>query len=124
MFPCRGVSNEISTCDGLTSASASFLALEDPDTSSGSSSGSSFFSFFAPPPNIEKTLSLTPAAAEVAVEATLLANPVIVVAVDSGSPDLGSPEVARSSRVSDFVSVFADMFVFESRPVTTFPVDS
>jgi len=40
-------------------------ALEEPEGSLASST-SSFFSFLGPPPNMEKTLSLTAAAAEVA----------------------------------------------------------
>ena len=122
--------------NGLTSASASFFALEEPDASSGSSSGSSFFSFLAPPPNMEKTLSLTPAAAEVADEAALPAISVYVAGVDpsvavaSGWADLGSLEAACSSVGSGFVSVFADMLALEivigtmAVLVLVLPVDS
>jgi hypothetical protein len=44
--------------------------LEAPDGSSTSSSASAFFSFLGPPPNMEKTLSLTAEAASVAFSVT------------------------------------------------------
>lgn len=52
--------------------SSSFWALADPDLSFSSSS-SSFFSFLAPPPNIEKTLLEATVAAEVTVAAAVVA---------------------------------------------------
>jgi hypothetical protein len=52
---------------GFSAAAASFWALADPELSPRSSS--SVFSFLAPPPNIAKTLSFTPTAAEVTVAA-------------------------------------------------------
>jgi len=57
---------------GFSSAAAAFWAFADPDVSPRSSS-SSFFSFLAPPPNIENTLSATPVAAAVTVEAAVVA---------------------------------------------------
>lgn len=54
---------------GFSSAAAAFCALADPELSPRSSS--SFFSFLAPPPNIEKTLSVIPVAAEVTVAAAV-----------------------------------------------------
>lgn len=55
------------TTSGFSSAAAAFCAFADPELSPRSSS--STFSFFAPPPNIEKTLSATPVAALVTVPA-------------------------------------------------------
>ena len=61
---------------GFSSLAAAFWAFADPEVSPRSSSAS-FFSFLAPPPNIEKTLSATPTAPVVtfpaAAEAALVA---------------------------------------------------
>lgn len=52
---------------GFSSASFAFWAFAEPELSPRSSS--STFSFFGPPPNMEKTFSATPDAAEVTVVA-------------------------------------------------------
>jgi len=67
---CVRILPAVDRTSGFSSAAASLWALADPDVSPRSSS-SSFFSFLAPPPNIENTLSATPLAADVTVEAVV-----------------------------------------------------
>ena len=110
-------------------SSAHFLAFDEPDGSSTSPSGSGFFSFFAPPPNIEKTLSFIAAAALLA-DSVYVVNMLLSVvdsAVDSVvvllcpsfgwvassvscCANLGSADASCCVAGSRVVSVLADIF--------------